>query len=197
MVVRPTEEQRVNFADEYAQRCGSWSDIVDHLPHLHDTVCRFPGATVLELGTRAGNSTAAFLAAAEQVGGRVWSIDIARPRIPDWWYDAEFWSLHVGDDMAPDALAFGPAVVDVLFIDTSHGYDHTLAELDAYVPRVRPGGIVLCHDTELEKPEGFESGPDFPVAKALDDFCDAGGFEWTNRTGCNGLGVLEVRNGAR
>jgi cephalosporin hydroxylase len=187
----------VNFTDEYVQRCNTWSDIVDHLPHLYGTACRFPGATILELGTRAGNSTAAFLAAADAVDGHVYSVDVANPRCPDWWRESDRWSLHVGDDMAREAYDFAPDVVDVLFIDTSHGYQHTLDELRCFVPLVRPGGVVLCHDTELEKPEGFESGPDFPVALALDDYCAETGMEWTNRPGCNGLGVLEVRDGAR
>jgi len=183
----------VNLLDDYTQRAATPSDIVDHLPFLFDAVCRFPGATVLELGTRGGNSTAAFLAAAEQVDGHVWSVDVVNPRTPDWWLETGRWSLHVGDDMAAAAAEFAPPVVDVLFIDTSHYYEHTLAELEAFVPRVRPGGVVLMHDTELENPEG--GGPDqaFPVVRALDAFCVAHEMTWTNRPGCYGLGVMDVR----
>jgi predicted O-methyltransferase YrrM len=192
VVLLGTEKPSVNFADEYDQRASGWSDIVDHLPFLFETVCRYPGATVLELGTRSGESTAAFLAACEAVDGHLWSVDVNKPRVPDWWFGSDRWSVHVGDDMHDDVLDFIPPVVDVLFIDTSHFYDHTLAELDRFVPHVRPGGVVLMHDTELEDPEGVKVPP-FPVAKALDDFCSATDFEWVNRPGCFGLGVMEVR----
>lgn len=182
----------MNFTEEHAQRCAAESDIADHLPFLFDTACRFPGVSVIELGTRTGESTAAFLAAADAVDGHVWSVDITKPRVPQWWYDSPRWSVHVGDDLAPAAAEFAPPVVDVLFIDTSHAYDHTLAELEAFTPRVRPGGVVLLHDTELEQPEGLPAQPPWPVAKALDVFCATHDLKWDNRSGCWGLGVLQV-----
>jgi predicted O-methyltransferase YrrM len=182
----------VNFFEDYTQRCDNGSDIHEHLPFLYQSVCRFPGATVLELGTRSGNSTAAFLAAVEAVEGHLWSIDIDTPHIPDWWREGDWWSFHQGNDTLDAAQQFAPPVVDVLFIDTSHYYEHTLEELRLYVPRVRKGGVVLMHDTELENPEGGGPAQNFPVARALDDFCAESGREWVNRPGCYGLGVMEI-----
>ena len=52
----------------------------------------------------------------------------------------------------------------MLFIDTSHAYEHTLAELRKFVPLVAPGGTVLLHDTRLEVPERVGPQPPFPVA---------------------------------
>jgi predicted O-methyltransferase YrrM len=183
----------VNLADQYVQRRDTPSDIVDHLPFLYDQACRFPGVTVLELGTRGGNSTAAFLAAADVADGHVWSVDVSPPRTPDWWNELERWSFLQGDDLSHEATAFAPPVVDVLFIDTSHHYTQTLAELELYVPSVRPCGVVLLHDTELAEPEGSpRDQTPFPVAAALDEFCERHDMKWTNRPGCNGLGVIEV-----
>lgn len=176
---------------EYAARQQVWSDIVDHLPTLHDTVLGYPNATVLELGVRSGTSTAAFLAAVEHVDGHLWSVDIVQPQVPAWWAGTGRWTLTVGNDIDPDMAASQPAQVDVLFIDTSHHYDHTLAELRLYVPRVKPGGTVLMHDTELERPDGF-SGDPLPVARALDAYCAETGREWVNNTGCYGLGCIKV-----
>lgn len=188
----------MNFFEDYTQRCDNGSDIHEHLPFLYQTACRFPGATILELGTRGGNSTAAFLAAAEHVDGHVYSVDIDQFRTPEWWAESDRWSTHVGDDCALPAMEFAPVVVDVLFIDTSHYYDHTLDELETWVPRVRPGGVVLMHDTELKEPEGCpKSDPPFPVAAALDEFCERHELKWVNRPGCYGLGVMEVRDGTR
>jgi predicted O-methyltransferase YrrM len=94
--------------------------------------------------------------------------------------------------MTPVIAADTPPEIDVLFIDTSHAYWHTLEELRLYVPRVQPGGVVLMHDTELESPDGVGNRPPFPVAKALNDFCAETGLMWRNRTGCWGLGIIDI-----
>lgn len=183
----------VTFAEEYAQRLGPWSDIQQHLPELYDTAARYPQARVLELGVRWGTSTAALLAAVEAGGGHLWSVDIAQPAVPDWWASAGLWTLTVGDDLDPAVTGRQPAAVDVLFLDTSHVYGQTLAELRLYVPRVAAGGTVLCHDTELAAPEDAHGeGPEYPVAAALDAYCVETGLDWVNRTGCFGLGVLTI-----
>jgi predicted O-methyltransferase YrrM len=181
---------------EYQGRCGVWSDIVDHLPTLHATVMRYAEPAVIELGVRSGNSTAAFLAAASQVDGHVWSVDIQLPQAPGWWWETKLWTPIVGNDLDPAVLARLPEQCDVLFIDTSHAYDHTLRELRTYAPMVRPGGVVLCHDTELEAPELVGPQPPFPVAKAISEYCTEAGLEWVNNTGCYGLGVIAIPGAA-
>lgn len=178
---------------EYEARAGQWSDIQGHLPTLHAEVVARPGAQVLELGVRWGTSTACLLAAAEEAGGHVWSVDVSHPAVPDWWAGTGLWTLTVGDDLDPAVAAAQPAAVDVLFIDTSHTFDQTAAELRLYVPRVRPGGVVLLHDVELERPEAAPvGGPAFPVARALDAFCAETGRRWEPRTGSYGLGIIRV-----
>ena len=42
------------------------------------------------------------------------------------------------------AASGGP--VDLLFVDSSHGRDETIAEFEAWRPRLRPGAIVAFHD---------------------------------------------------
>lgn len=168
----------------------SWmpSDIVAHLQQLHDEVAAIPEAVVVELGVRSGNSTAAFLAAAEHNGGHVWSVDVNRPRVP--WHDHPHWTFIQGDDLdvadrLPDC--------DVLFIDTSHHYRHTLAELALYMPKVKAGGVALFHDTELERPEGaLIMDPPFPVRTALDEYCAGHGLTVDYVPGCYGLGVIRL-----
>lgn len=180
------------LAAEFAAKRSSWSDIQGHLQTLHDQVAARTEPIVLELGVRAGVSTSAFLTAVSEVGGHVWSVDMARMRTPLWWADTGLWTSIMGDDRSPEIADRLPAAVDVLFIDTSHAYDHTLAELRLYVPRVKPGGVVLLHDTELEHPEGVPADPGFPVAKALDVFCDETDLAWDNRPGSYGLGVIGI-----
>jgi predicted O-methyltransferase YrrM len=186
---RPFERSMIQ--GEYRTRRGMPSDIKQHLPQLHDEAST-GGAVVIELGVRSGNSTAAFLAALETHGGHLWSSDINPPRVP--WLGHEQWTFIKGDDLlVADDM---PDDVDVVFIDTSHHYTQTLAELAVYVPKVKPGGVVLLHDVELERPEGAApSDPAFPVRRAVDEFCAAQGLTPEYVTGCYGLGVIRIPGG--
>lgn len=176
----------MSFYDEYQRRyAAADSDIWQHLPILYNAARSYENVQVLELGTRGGESTRALLAGAEARGGHVWSVDIAPPRVPvEEWLATGVWSFTLSDDMTveiPDG--YRP---HVLFIDTSHEREHTLAEIRRFVPLVRPGGMALFHDTE------FGDQP-YPVAAALDEYCSAEHLTWTNHHGCFGLGELHVR----
>jgi cephalosporin hydroxylase len=187
----------VTVRSAYEDRLSRWSDILEYLPFLHDTARSYPGVRVLELGTRKGNSTLAFLAAAKDAGGHVWSADITNvARDPEGmlpWARLPYWTFVHGDDMHPAVRAALPAEVDVLFIDTSHEYGHTLAELRAYMPRLAPGGTALFHDTNLTGWPGYEWDRGIPpVQAALDDYCAETGLAWENLAGEYGMGCIRL-----
>ena len=177
---------------EYLARMAYWSDIRPQMPLLRDAARRCDRPAIAELGTRDGQSTAALLTGAAVTGGHVWSVDSGPVEVPDWWRDTGFWSFLAADDLGERAARWLPARLDILFIDTSHLYGHTLAELRAYAPRVRSGGMVLCHDTELRRDAGVMTskvtgdawlraaadGPEYPVAAALDAYCAEAGLAW-------------------
>jgi predicted O-methyltransferase YrrM len=182
--------------DSYLDRLGRWSDIQEYLPFLYETAKSYDKVRVLELGTRTGNSTVAFLAAAEAVNGHVTSVDID-PLHPEMHFLAECprWTFIQGSDLEVQV----PLEVDVLFIDTSHEYEHTLAELRAYIPGVR--GTALFHDTNVYwnaartvvsslVPLHGEKIP--PVTQALDDYCKETGLSWENLPGEYGLGMIRI-----
>ncbi len=186
----------MDLASEYRRRCEETSDINQHLPALFDAVMDVPrvGPMVLELGTRTGNSTAAFLHALQVAkSGKLLSVDIDMPDVPGEWYDLPYWEFRRGDDTDVTVIGNSLSQVDVLFIDTSHTYEHTLRELQLYMPLVSPGGVALFHDTEVVSEVCH-------VARALDEYCrDANrlwhpGYElsWTNDPKNNGLGTIRV-----
>jgi predicted O-methyltransferase YrrM len=177
-----------DLAAEYERLCAEPSDIYLHLPRLKMIVESLDAQHVIELGTRSGVSTVAFLHALEQTGGRLTSVDIDQaPEIGDWAH----WTFIRGDDLDPGVLArLDPA--DVVFIDTSHLYAHTIRELNVYRWLVKPGGVIVCHDTQLARPEGAPSRPLFPVKTAIEEFCAAEGFQWSEYPDCWGLGVIKV-----
>jgi len=173
------------FRQEYERRlAGPWSDIQDQLEALYDRACRYPGVRVAEFGVRSGESTSAFLAAAEVTGGHVWSWDVQEPQVPGWWHTSGLWTFTRGNSLG--AVLAGP--VDLLFIDTAHEYDATKAELSRLAPAVRAGGRVLLHDTKLDR-RGFDP---LAVARALDDWCPAHGLTWRELGGYYGLGEITI-----
>jgi len=162
------------------------SDINQHLQYMHDICVEVDALQVVELGVRSGLSTIAFLSAMEATGGSVWSCDIDQPRLPDVVSQHDRWSFVWGDDM--EMVDEAPEC-DVLFIDTSHGYLHTLAELNAYSSKVAK--IILLHDTQLEAPDSCGPQPPFPVRKAaLEWWAAHPEWMWEEFEHCFGLGVL-------
>jgi len=167
------------------------SDIREHLPYLAELG---RGAnSIIELGVREGYSTRAFLHCLSQRGhGHLWSVDVESLFITT----SLQWEFVLGDDLDPLVLDQLPHEVDVVFIDTDHAYDHTLAELEHYVPRVRSGGVVVLHDTENEDPaqrgERIGMQPPFPVKRAIEDYCEEHHLPWRNDPRCWGLGTVYV-----
>jgi len=65
------------------------------------------------------------------------------------------YTLIHGDSAAADVAsrvqeALGPGGADVIFCDSSHMYEHALAEFERYWPLVRPGGFLMYHDVYWE-----------------------------------------------
>lgn len=163
-----------------------WTDVQGHLATFVDLAEH--ASKIIELGTRGGVSTVAWLYGLEG-HGHLWSVDIDPP--PPMRFD--HWTFIQGDDCSTEVLDQLPDEVDVVFIDTSHHYDHTRRELELYLPRVRSGGRIVLHDTEVEIPDAAPlADPPFPVKRAVTEFCDARGLVWTNYPYSYGLAVIEV-----
>lgn len=177
----------MSLAAEYDRVCRTPSDIYLHLPRMVDLVQDLGATNVIELGTRTGVSTIAWLYALEGTG-TLTSVDLdPKPDIGD----HEHWTFIQGDDLAPSVLAMlDPA--DIIFIDTSHHYEHTIQELNTYLPFVKPGGRIVCHDTQLRRPEGSPRRPVFPVRTAILEFVEAHDLTWHEYPDCYGLGVIEI-----
>ena len=145
-----------------AEALGRWadasSDIREHLPTMFaETVAAQP-RLIVELGTRGGVSTRALLAAADICDAQLLSIDIvdcSHIDLPE--RLRARWTFQCADDVAfagapfatfCAARGFAPHA-EVIFVDTSHAYAHTRAELAAWVPRLAAGGTMMFHDTNM------------------------------------------------
>ncbi len=177
----------MSLADEYERLCVTPSDIFEHLPVFVSLVEELDAGHVIELGTRSGVSTVAWLYGLSKTGGRLTSIDIDEP--PDIRAHG-CWEFIRGDDCTPEVLTqLDPA--DIVFIDTSHTYVHTLRELNLYRWLVKPGGRIVLHDTELVRPEDAPVRPLYPVKAAIEKFTADTGYRWANLPNCHGLGIIE------
>lgn len=164
---------------QYQKRLDSNSDIKAHLPRLYEEA----KGVVLELGVRGGVSTSALLAGVEERGGMLYSVDIncncwgsVQPH-PQW----KFVCADSLDEEKLDAVGL-PEQLDLLFIDTTHTYARTVAELELWGERVRAGGLILLHDTDNPGTPG--------VREAILEYCLKNDLLFWLYPGSHGLGVI-------
>jgi cephalosporin hydroxylase len=132
---------------------SSLTDIDEHLElmFVEGLLCR--PRLIVELGVRGGTSTAVFERVSDISGGSIISGDIE-----DCSHVSQYprWHFLQGDDVKlakhfPEhcqRLGLSPSI-DLLFIDTSHYYDHTAEEIRAWFPLLSPHAKVMFHDTNL------------------------------------------------
>lgn len=180
-----------DIGDRYRQAVRTSSDINEHLPKLVELCKSLKAKKIIELGTRGGNSTVAWLFGLHQTYGHLWSVDIdPAPEFTD-----ERWTFIQGDDLSPEVFNQLPNDADIVFVDTSHQYEQTIAELHLYKWKVRPGGKIVLHDTELAHPFGMPLRPRYPVKTAIEEFCGEEALSWENFPNCFGLGVISIPEG--
>lgn len=167
-------------SERYHYWLEHWSDVQDHLPTLFEAA----RGNVLELGVRAGVSTSALLAGVEAHGGHVWSVD--RDDCGPVFAGHPQWTFIQADSLDEhrinEALAWPMTgqEIDLLFIDTAHTEDRTIAELRLWGPRAK---VIMLHDTD--------DGSTYPgVRNAMEAYCWETGRHAMYMTGSYGLGVI-------
>lgn len=90
------------------------------------------------------------------------------------------WAGLVEDSVVASGL-WEDRTVDMLMIDTSHEYEHTVQELRAWWPKLDAGAVVWCHD--------YRGG--YPgVTQAVDEAVARGEYR---KTKVRGLGIALVK----
>lgn len=196
------------------------SDISEHL-HVLNFLIRMKKPNILvELGTRGGESTRVFTKALGEIGGLGFSVDLMSA--PEFLNELSFWKHFVGDDIEigasvkskgcwPDGADFRG--IDLLFLDTSHEYNHTVQEIDTWWPLINPEGLLVFHDTNLTRNPtkllsgGFTKGWDNKrgVTRAIEEYFEIKFdeksltplgksiqiFESLHLPWCNGLTIIQ------
>ena len=68
------------------------------------------------------------------------------------------------------ARRFRPRSADLVFIDASHDADSVMANLEAWAPVLKAGGVLAGHDLSVRTPG---------VERAVEGFCAARGLSWS------------------
>ena len=152
-----------------------WVDCEPHYPTLI-SLAR-DAKTVIEWGVRGGVSTWALLEGLPD-DGHLYSVDIDHCIVPPRVSEDPRWTFIVGDDLDPAVRTQLPSHADIVFIDTSHTYEQTVAELEI-APDYTPSRIVM-HD--VNQPQ---------VRKAVDEFCNRTGWRMVAYEDPYGLATLE------
>jgi cephalosporin hydroxylase len=212
---RPVPQGAPPEVQEIVQRASlRYTDISDHLLTLFAETVSVHPRLIVELGVRGGESTFAFERAARLSGAHVLSVDLedclVQSPYPKWTFvkqnditfAGEFPQWCSSHQLSPE--------IDVLFIDTSHLYEHTLEELRFWMPYLAARSKMILHDTNMkrvyrraDRSLGMGWDNDRGVIRALEetlgvkfnetqDFVTvSGGWLIRHWAHCNGLTVLE------
>ncbi len=150
----PARPSSLTAFEEVQRFATRRTDINEHLPRLFTESLRMQPRLIVELGVRGGASTFVFERVAQHCNATLVSIDIEdctqASSYPHWHFiqhDDVAFAEQFPAWCAERSLS---AAIDVLFIDTSHYYDHTVAEINAWFPLLADHALVFFHDTNQQ-----------------------------------------------
>lgn len=199
------------------------TDISSHLPILFAQCIKKNPQIIVEAGVRGGESTIAFSKIAAYCKAQLIGIDIADcSKSYTKLKNAQF--LLMDDLNFPDYYKtcdkYKDKKIDIIFIDTSHVYEQTKKEIEAFVPLLNTDGCLIFHDanvTPLENhttyvringtKEGAPGNPIGEVCRAIENYFgisfnpntytnvffekDAVSWHFLHYPFCNGLTIIE------
>lgn len=143
-----------------------------------------PSGKFVEIGVDHGQS---MLYMAARWEGRKFGVDVSLGRVSQKTREALPFVGWIEKPSVQAAQGFADNELEAVFIDGDHSYDGVRADIAAWAPKVRSGGIIAGHDYTLEHFEGVvravtEAFPshELYVEKVLWQKCDKGcfGSEW-------------------
>jgi predicted O-methyltransferase YrrM len=165
-------------------------DMWDYSPFLREVA----HGNILEIGTRGGVSTAAFLLGVEKNGGHVYSVDINDDCATLYEGHPQWTFIHANsNEHRPGIMRVVDGWLDILFIDGDHSYDAVCKDMGNFVQYVKRGGLILMHDVDpqvsAEQIAAWGWVKDEP-RRVFDEFVAANGWPAKILPGRFGLGVI-------
>lgn len=169
-----------------------------HLAISFERALRFsePGKSliVIDLGTGGGSSCGPLISmavACKFLDGKAYTVDKknypeAKKTIEDYGLSSNVEFL-VFDDVSEEAKKFFENIKpNVIFVDTSHEYEHTKKEIEFYSKILSINGFMIFHDT-------YDTRYGYGVWKALTEFLDGNSsfILEDKRDNSNGIAVIK------
>jgi hypothetical protein len=191
----------LHFEPRYYRPHGI-SDWAGHVPFAYDLVTAVRPSVIVELGTHYGQSYFTYCQAVSEgsLPSRTFAVDTWRGDSHVGTYGEEVFRevsehnqqhyehfstlLRMSFDQALEQFHDGS--IDILHIDGLHTYDAVRHDFETWLPKVKPGGIVLMHDIAMRH-------QDFGVWRLWEELTER--YEAFAFPHSCGLGVLRVPGG--
>lgn len=158
---------------------------VDLIIELTKKLYRRKELTVVDLGAGSG-TTAGSVFAARTEGVNVFTYDLSPDAI--YWAGKFIENLGLKDqwdgylvDSAEAAEIYPDGSVDLLMVDSSHTYEHTVREIEVWRPKVAKGGWVWLHDYKGPDSEGVRKAVDEAVKRGELKVYKQAGYGWAGQ----------------
>lgn len=95
---------------------------------------------------------------------------------------ADYLTHYVGDSSSQTSLEAAKEAletIDLIYIDSDHTYKHAMKELILWWPALRPGGLLVMHDSSSFA-TSFGIVPDSGVKAAVEEFFGKEGLKYLN-----------------
>ena len=211
----PVKNTDLPELNEVRRRAATRTDINDHLEAIFlESLSVWP-KVIVELGIGPGESTFVFERVVRLCGSKLISVDLADKA-------ATATSWPAGNFVQADDIEFAgrfkewakekgiDPFIDVLFIDTSHQFEHTVQEIKHWFPFLSETAKVFFHDTNTgpiyrrkDGSIGLSYDINRGVIRALEQYFDSKfdekkdfadirrGWIIKHFANCNGLTILE------
>ena len=177
---------------------GTWDIMASLLP----MILKYQPGDIVEIGM--GESTEIFADIAYQMGLNLYSCDIKMGGMFEVFDKPLFENHHCfteGSDVFMEEFGGSPSIV---FIDGEHLYETTKKEVEFFLPKIRPGGVMFLHDTMpvfkksiKRDAKGYNPGDIYKVRQELERDPRYDVFTWPYSAQNMGLTMVMVHGTER
>jgi predicted O-methyltransferase YrrM len=172
-----------------------------HLMSLYGMCIGTKSKNILELGVRDGVTTLPLLMAAKETNGKVVSVDINPTNFQPPEDLVEYWEFVQMDALEYLKKIDKTCVLDFVYVDDWHSYEHVKSELEELDKCVSPKSLIILHDLmygnwsphyhvdlTMDTGQWANGGPYRAVAELNKQF-----WEFATIPVCNGLTILRKK----
>lgn len=193
------EQLREHAASQTEERHAA-----QQLLQLHEEAKKYPNGMFLELGTDRGQGSRAMLAACEENGASLVSVDIidcsGAVESPRWTFvQASSIDRETIVAKAPELLGG----IDMMYVDSLHTPEHVMKEVYTWFDLLKPGGVMFFDDVDSgpymaghRKDNAGVEIANRRIREVIENifYANVGAMDLSMTYGSTGLGVIRKRS---